>query len=93
MNESYIGTPLDKGVTSAHFAKRTKEVDGSDLLADPLNLSEKLPLMPYFNSDKFGHKLEEFFNLREAFWKEFVDPYDALLLPGGSGPMVDMVNN
>ena len=93
MDESYIDPPLDKGVTSAHFAKRTKEVDGSDLLADPLNLSEKLPLMPYFNSDKFGHKLEEFFNLREAFWKEFVDPYDALLLPGGSGPMVDMVNN
>ena len=30
---------------------------------------------------------------REEFWKEFVDPYDALLLPGGSGPMADMVNN
>lgn len=93
MDETYIDPPLDKGVTSAHFAKRTKEVDGSDLLANPISLSEKLPLMPYFNSDKFGHKLEEFFNTREEFWNEFVDPYDALLLPGGSGPMVDMVNN
>ena len=59
MDETYVDPPLDKGVTSAHFAKRTKEVDSSDLLANPINLSEKLPLMPYFNSDKFGHKLEE----------------------------------
>ena len=70
MDETYIDPPLDKGVTSAHFAKRTKEVDSSDLLTNPINLSEKLPLMPYFNSEKFGHKLEEFFNTREEFWKE-----------------------
>ena len=45
MDETYVDPPLDKGVTSAHFAKRTKEVDSSDLLANPINLSEKLPLM------------------------------------------------
>ena len=37
--------PLNKCVTDAHFAKRTKEVDSSDLLASPINLSEKLPLI------------------------------------------------
>ena len=49
--------------------------------------------MPYFNGENFGLELEKFHNLRDEFWQEFVDPYDALLLPGGSGPMVDMVNN
>ncbi len=93
MDETYIDPPLDKPVTSSHFATRTTAVDSSDLLSSPINLSEKLPLMPYFNGEKFGHELEKFFNLRSEFWKDFVDPYDALLLPGGSGPMADMVNN
>ena len=93
MDETFIDTPLDKSVTSKHFAKRTKEVDESTLLDTPINLSEKINLMPYFNGDKFGHELEKFYNERDDFWKEYVDPYSALLLPGGSGPMADMVNN
>ena len=93
MDEGYMDPPLNKCVTSAHFASRTKEVDTSDILASPINLSEKLPLMPYFTGENFGLELEKFHNLRDEFWQEFVDPYDALLLPGGSGPMVDMVNN
>ena len=90
---TYIDPPLDKGVTSEHFARRTKEVENSDLLNNPINLAEQLPLMPYFNSPNFGHELEAFNNKRDEFWAKFVDGYDALLLPGGSGPMVDMVNN
>lgn len=93
MDESYMDPPLGKCVTSAHFARRTSEIDSSDLLANPISLENELPFMPYFNSENFGHKLEEFYNLRDEFWAKFVDPYDALLLPGGSGPMVDMVNN
>jgi hypothetical protein len=93
MEEGYFDPPLNKVVTDAHFARRTTEVHESDLLANPINLSEKLPLMPYFNGEKFGLELTQFHDTRENFWKEFVDPYDALLLPGGSGPMVDMVNN
>lgn len=93
MDESYIDPPLAKGVTSSHFAKRTSEVNDSTLLANPINLAEQLPLMPYFNGPNFGLELEKYNNLREEFWKKYVDPYEALLLPGGSGPMVDMVNN
>jgi len=93
MDETYMDPPLGKLVTSAHFAKRTTELDTSDLLANPISLADQLPLMPYFNSPNFGHDLESFYGVREGFWKAFVDPYEALLLPGGSGPMVDMVNN
>lgn len=93
MDTGYMDPPLGKCVTDPHFAKRTKEIDESSLLATPISLANELPLMPYFNSENFGHKLEEFYNTRARFWEKFVDPYDALLLPGGSGPMVDMVNN
>lgn len=92
MDETYVDPPLHKCVTDAHFAKRTKEVDGSDLLANPINLSTWFPAMPYFNSPNFGHALEEYYNKRDQAWKE-LEQYDALLLPGGSGPLVDMVNN
>jgi putative intracellular protease/amidase len=92
MDESYIDPPLDKHVTDAHYAKRTQEIDSSDLLKEPINLSEWFPAMPYFNSPSFGHELEAYYNKRAECWKE-LEKYDALLLPGGSGPMVDMVNN
>jgi len=93
MEEGYMDPPLNKIVTDAHFAKRTIDINNSDLLANPISLADQLPLMPYFNGPSFGLKLAEYNELKEEFWKKFVDPYDALLLPGGSGPMADMVNN
>lgn len=92
MDESYVDPPLDKYVTDSHFAQRTREVDQSSLLANPVNLSQWFPAMPYFNSPNFGHELEAYYNKRAEAWKD-LEQYDALLLPGGSGPMVDMVNN
>ena len=46
MEEGYLDPPLNKVVTDAHFAKRTTEVHESNLLSKPINLSEKLSLMP-----------------------------------------------
>ena len=57
-----------------------------------MDLSTWFPQMPYFNSAGFGHGLEDYYTKRDACWEE-LDKYDALLLAGGSGPMVDMVNN
>ncbi|WP_094556874.1 type 1 glutamine amidotransferase domain-containing protein [Synechococcus sp. 1G10] len=93
MDETYVDPPLGVCVTSEHFARRTKEINDSALLSTPISLEAELAFMPYFNSQNFGHELLKFHELREEFWKKFVDPYEALLLPGGSGPMVDMVNN
>jgi hypothetical protein len=92
MEAGYLDPPLDKVVTGEHYASRTREIETSPLLDNPINLSAWFPQMPYFNSANFGHALEEYTTRRDACWKE-LDKYDALLLPGGSGPMVDMVNN
>jgi putative intracellular protease/amidase len=92
MDETYVDPPLGICVTNAHFAKRTREIDASDLLSGPRNLTEWFPQMPYFNAPDFGLQLVAYHKRREECWKE-LEKYDALLLPGGSGPMVDMVNN
>jgi putative intracellular protease/amidase len=92
MEAGYLDPPLDKIVTDEHYASRTREIHNSSLLEDPINLSTWFPVRPYFNSPNFGHSLEAYYNQRDECWKE-LEKYDALLLPGGSGPMVDMVNN
>ena len=92
MEPGYLDPPLDKVVTDKHYAQRTREIHESDLLNSPINLSEWFPAMPYFNSQNFGHELENYYNMRDECWNQ-LKKYDALLLPGGSGPMVDMVNN
>ena len=92
MEPGYHDPPLDKVVTDDYYAKKTREIDESDRLANPINLSEWFPERPYFNSANFGHELEAYYNKRDACWEELKE-YDALLMPGGSGPMVDMVNN
>ena len=92
MQAGFRDPPLDKVVTSEHFAQRTREIQDSNLLDKPINLSAWFPQMPYFNSAGFGHGLEDYYTKRDACWEE-LDKYDALLLVGGSGPMVDMVNN
>jgi putative intracellular protease/amidase len=92
MEAGYLDPPLDKIVTDEHYARRSREVHESNLLDNPINLSEWFPVRPYFNSQNFGHELEAYYAKREECWKE-LEQYAALLLPGGSGPMVDMVNN
>jgi putative intracellular protease/amidase len=92
MEPGFFDVPLDKPVTDQHYAQKTREIQESNRLNHPINLSEWFPERPYFNHPNFGHDLEKYHNKREECWKELAQ-YDALLLPGGSGPMVDMANN
>lgn len=92
MEPGFWDPPLDKVVTDEHFARRTREVQESDRLNHPISLESWFPQRPYFNSANFGHNLVEYHDKREAAWKD-LEQYDALLMAGGSGPMIDMVNN
>ena len=93
MEPGFLDPPLHKKVvTDEHYARRTHEIHESSLLVDPIDLSAWFLQMPYFNGPNFGQALEEYYTQRDACWKD-LEKYDALLLPGGSGPMVDMVNN
>jgi putative intracellular protease/amidase len=92
MTVGYLDPPLDKVVTDEYFARATQAIDKSERLDGPINLSTWFPERPYFNAPHFGHALEAYYTERGKRWKE-LEQYDALLLVGGSGPIVDMVNN
>lgn len=92
MEEGYFDPPLNKVVTDAYYAEKTRMFEASDALNNPIDLSAWFPERPYFNDENFGHGLEAYHKKRDVCW-EALESYDALLLPGGSGPMVDMVNN
>jgi len=92
MEEGYFDPPLKKVVTDAYYAKRTREVDESKRLDNPKNLASWFPERPYFNDENFGHKLEAYHNARDKAWED-LEQYDALVMPGGSGPIIDMANN
>ncbi len=91
-DETYIDPPLGRGVTTKEMADKVKAIEASDLLTTPLNLSTWFPERPYYSAAHLVRELEAYYNKRDEAWKT-LQPYDALLLVGGSGPIVDMVNN
>ncbi|MDR3575265.1 MAG: type 1 glutamine amidotransferase domain-containing protein [Anaerolineaceae bacterium] len=92
MQVGYFDPPLHKVVTDEYFATLTIKVDESPRLNNPINLSSWFPERPFFNASNFGKDLEAYYTARDKCWKD-LEKYDALLLVGGSGPILDMVNN
>jgi putative intracellular protease/amidase len=92
MQVGYFDPPLHKVVTDEYYANHTRSIDESNRLDKPINLSEWFPERPYFNAPNYGQDLEAYNNARDQRWKD-LEKYDALLLVGGSGPILDMVNN
>jgi len=93
MDPDFIDPPLGRSVTSAEMAAKVKEIDASPRLDAPMNLSALLPERPYHSEPDFLRKQEAYYRDRDAKTRELVDRYDALLIVGGSGPIVDLVNN
>ncbi|MFQ5794607.1 MAG: type 1 glutamine amidotransferase domain-containing protein [Candidatus Bipolaricaulia bacterium] len=92
MDSTYLDPPLDRCVTSEYYAKKTREIDASDRLANPLNLSGWFPERPYYSAKNYLREFEAYNNALDGAYEELGE-YDTLLIVGGSGPMVDMVNN
>jgi putative intracellular protease/amidase len=92
----------------AEKVKRINDPSNSTL-SDPLSLATWFPERPYWseketltykdaagNSEKISsplRKWEAYYRLREQAQNDATARYDAVVLVGGSGPMVDMVNN
>jgi putative intracellular protease/amidase len=65
---------------------------GSAELDQPIDLSAWYPQRPYFSHEKFLRAWEAYHvNLIER--QRELEPFAGLLLVGGSGPILDMVNN
>jgi len=92
MDATYYDPPLGRTVTDETVAAKVRELDKSPRLDKPINLSELLPERPYWSSHNFLREMEEYYNALDNVQKD-LDAYDALLIVGGSGPIVDLANN
>jgi putative intracellular protease/amidase len=92
MNGSYIDPPLGRTVVSREIARKTQNLQNSERLNAPINLSAWLPEYPYWSAPNYLRELEAYHHgLEEA--QNDIAQYDALLIVGGSGAMLDLVNN
>lgn len=90
---AYVDPPLGTCVTSAEDKALVDMFEASDALEATLNLSSMFPERPYYSHPNFLRELEAYYEARKAAQEEALETYDAVLLVGGSGPIVDMVNN
>jgi putative intracellular protease/amidase len=94
MDPSYVDPPLGRSVTSPEIAEKVKALDHpkNPRLDHPIDLSSWLPDYPYHSDACYLRLTEEYYGQLARF-SERIHVYDALVLVGGSGPIVDMVNN
>lgn len=92
MDPTYVDPPLGKPVTSEEVARKVRDLDASPRLDHPINLEAWLPERPYWSAPEFLREMEGYYAQLERV-REDLRKYDALLLVGGSGPVVDMANN
>ncbi|MCG5219450.1 type 1 glutamine amidotransferase domain-containing protein [Streptosporangium sp. KLBMP 9127] len=92
MDAGFFDPPLGRSVTSEAMAKLVREVDQSDRLAKPLDLSTWLPERPYMSAPNYLRELEAHHRALDELQHTIAD-YDAMLIVGGSGPIVDLANN
>ncbi len=89
----YIDPPLGRTVTTPEMAAKVKALDASDRYDNPINISELVPERPYHSEPNYLRAIERYHNAIDAMSREVTATYDAILLVGGSGPILDMANN
>jgi len=93
LEPDFIDPPLGRSVVTQEVAKMARDLEGSDRLNNPLNISAWIPTRPYTSEDDYLRKLEKYNRDVENVLTEKVAEYDAPLIVGGSGPIVDLINN
>ena len=90
---AYRDPALGVCVTTQEDAELVLAFEKTNQLDRTLDLSEMFPERPYFSHENFLRAFEEYYENRRIAQEKAVAEYDAILLVGGSGPIVDVVNN
>ncbi|GAA3753132.1 type 1 glutamine amidotransferase domain-containing protein [Salinactinospora qingdaonensis] len=93
LDPDYIDAPLGRSVTTADMARRATELDESSRLDNPLSLMELIPERPYYSALNHLRELEDYNRRLEEALEGVLSSFDALVIVGGSGPIVDLANN
>lgn len=97
MDPDFFDPPLQRSVTSREMAARARKIDDPSTqqgkrLDNPISLAGWFPQRPYFAAPQFVRLLEDYnWDLEAAV--RGIEKYDAMLIVGGSGPIVDLANN
>jgi putative intracellular protease/amidase len=94
MDPKFQDPPLGRPVTSEEMADKVRKIDdpANPRLDNPLNLSRMFPMQPYWSAEDVLRKWERYYR-EVAAAQERLRDNDALLIVGGSGPIVDLANN
>jgi putative intracellular protease/amidase len=93
MDPNYIDPPLGKSVTAQEVADKVRALEESDRLNNPISIQDLVPERPYYSSHNMLREMEAYNDAVDKIGKELTEKYDAMLLVGGSGPIVDLANN
>lgn len=92
VDPGFVDPPLGKQVTTAEVAERVRRTEDSDRLDRPLDISAWVPERPYVSTPTYLRDLEAYHHRLDQLVED-ARRYAAILLVGGSGPIVDMANN
>jgi len=93
VDPKYFDPPLGVCVTTPEDAELVLAFEKTNQLDETLNLSEMFPERPYFSAPDFLRQFEAYYENRRIAQEKALATYDAILLVGGSGPIIDIVNN
>jgi putative intracellular protease/amidase len=93
VDTTYFDPPLGVCVTTPEDAAQVEAFEATNRLDETLSLSEMFPERPYYCVGEFLRTLEAYYEGRKRAQAAALAKYDAILLVGGSGPIVDIVNN
>jgi len=92
IDPNFIDPALGRTVTTREMAQRVRQLDQSGRLNNPRNLSEWVPEYPYWSEPNYLRALETYYRSLNDIRGDLAQ-YDLILIIGGSGPMIDVVNN
>jgi putative intracellular protease/amidase len=94
MDPSFVDPPLGRPVVADTMAEKVKQIDDprNPRLDCPISLADWFPNRPYMSAEKPIREWEAYYNAVDSAQAD-LQAYDALLIVGGSGPIVDLANN
>jgi len=93
LDPGYVDPPLGRSVTTPEVAVAGRALDESTRLDNPFSLAEMIPGRPYGSVDRPLRAFEAYYRDLTTALTPIVGEFDALVIVGGSGPIVDLANN
>ena len=90
---TYVDPPLGAPVTTPLAAAMVTAFEKTGRLSNCMAMTDYIPERPYNSSPDFDNAIKTYESEVKGSQKYLTDTYDAIFLVGGSGPIIDMVNN